>query len=149
MLFTNNGKFLKNNGLLLNEGSGPTPPVVNTYTAEYVGYAGGTHDLVNGSCINLSSKTYYVEYSAHFVLAQENRYNCYIEIGKEVEGEPSEYIHDIVPSYSALSDNTKTLDLSGTVSFDPNYGYNYIWFMRDGQNIAGRVSATITANNYV
>lgn len=27
MLFTNNGKFLKNNGLLLNDGSGPTPPV--------------------------------------------------------------------------------------------------------------------------
>ena len=27
MLYTNNGKFLKNNGLLLNDGSGPTPPV--------------------------------------------------------------------------------------------------------------------------
>ena len=27
MLFTNNGKFLKNNGLLLSNGSGPTPPV--------------------------------------------------------------------------------------------------------------------------
>lgn len=26
-LYTNNGKFLKNNGLLLNDGSGPTPPV--------------------------------------------------------------------------------------------------------------------------
>lgn len=145
MLFTNNGKFLKNNGLLLNDGSGPTPPVVNTYTAEYVGSAPSfMSDSNTEFSIELQPNTYNIQYSAHFVLAQANRYNCNIGLYKPYA---SEYIYSA--SYSAVSEDTKIVDISGTLEVDTSIGYYRFFALRDGSNIAGNVSATITAQCYV
>lgn len=148
MLFTNNGKFLKNNGLLLNEGSGPTPPVVNTYTAEYVGNAASFMSTSNTEfSIELQPNTYNIQYSAHYILGQANRYRCHVGLYKSTEPNESEYVYSA--SYSAVSEDTKIVDISGTLEIDTSIGYDRFFTLRDGQNIAGNVSATITAQCYV
>lgn len=145
MLFTNNGKFLKNNGLLLNEGSGPTPPVVNTYTAEY---AGNAPESFNGtSYIELQQNTYNIQYSAHFKLGQANRYNCKIGLYKSTE--PYDFYYVSGASYSAVSEDTTIVDISGTIEVDTSRAFNEIYFLRDSSNVYGRVSATITGQYYV
>ena len=148
MLFTNNGKFLKNNGLLLNDGSGPTPPVVNTYTAEFVGIPQSFMSTSNTSfSIELQPNTFNIQYSAHYVLGQANRYNCQIGLLKSTEPEAYNYISSA--SYSAVSEDTTIVDISGTLEIDTSIGYNRFYPLKDGQNVFGRVSATITGQYYV
>lgn len=140
-LYTNNGKFLRYNGEYLKQHITGT----NTYTAEYIGsapsYMGGSNTAYS---IELQPNTYNIQYSAHFVLAQANRYNCYIGLYKPYA---SEYVYSA--SYSAVSEDTTIVDMSGTLEVDTSKGFEGIYFLRDGSNIAGRVSATITAQYYV
>ena len=142
MLYTNNGKLLKYETGFLSK------PGVNTYTAEYVGsapsYMGGGNNV---SSVELQPNTYNIQYSAHFVLAQANRYNCYIGLHKSTEPNESEYVHSA--TYSAVSEDTKIVDISGTLEIDTSIGYDRFFALRDGSNIFGKVSATITAQYYV
>ena len=139
MLYTNNGKLLKYETGFLSK------PGVNTYTAEYIGFApsymGGSNTDYS---IELQQNTYNIQYSAHFVLAQENRYNCNIGLYKPYA---SEYVYSA--SYSAVSEDTTIVDMSGTLEIDTSIGYERFFALRDGSNIAGNVSATITAQYYV
>ena len=143
-LYTNNGKYLKYNGEYLKQHITGT----NTYTAEYVGLAASYMAGPNTEySIELQPNTYNIQYSAHFVLAQANRYNCKIGLYKSTEPDASEYVNSA--SYSAVSEDTKIVDMSGTLEIDTSIGYNRFFALRDGSNVVGRVSATITAQYYV
>ena len=141
--YTNNGKYLKYNGNILR-----TPLVSNTYTAEYIGsapsYMGGSNTELS---IELQPNTYNIQYSAHFKLGQANRYNCHIGLYKSTE--PVAYNYISSASYSAVSEDTEIVDISGTLEIDTSIGYDRFYPLRDGSNIAGNVSATITAQYYV
>ena len=142
-LYTNNGKFLKNNGNLLR-----TPLVSNTYTAEFVGNAQSHMSTSNTAfSIELQPNTYNIQYSAHFVLGQANRYNCQIGLLKSTEPEAYNYISSA--SYSAVSEDTTIVDISGTLEIDTSIGYDRFYPLRDASNMFGNVTATITAQCYI
>lgn len=141
--YTNNGKYLKYNGNILR-----TPLVSNTYTGEFVGIPQSyMSDSNTEFSIELQPNTYNIQYSAHFVLAQANRYNCKIGLLKSTE--PVAYNYISSTTYSAVSEDTKIVDISGTLEVDTSIGYDRFYPLRDGSNIHGNVSATITAQCYV
>lgn len=119
-----------------------------TYTAEFVGNAPSYMSTSNTSdSIELQPNTYNIQYSAHFVLAQANRYNCQIGLLKSTV--PTAYNYISSSTYSAVSENTKIVDISGTLEIDTSIGYDRFYLLRDSNNIFGNVSATITAQYYV
>ena len=118
-----------------------------TYTAEYAGYAQSYMYTSNISdSIELQPNTYNIQYSAHYVLGQANRYNCGIGVFKSTEPK-SEYVYSA--SYSAVSENTKIVDISGTLEIDTSIGYDRFYPLKDNSNVYGNVTATITAQCYI
>lgn len=146
-------KYLSHNGNLIQRGANKLlyrnyTPGTNTYTAEYVGDAASFMSTSNTQfSIELQPNTYNIQYSAHYVLGQENRYNCQIGLYKSTEPNESEYVYSA--SYSAVSEDTTIVDISGTLEIDTSIGYDRFYPLKDGQNIFGKVSASITAQCYV
>ena len=75
------------------------------------------------------------------------RYECQIGLYKSTEPNESEYVNSA--SYSAVSEDTTIVDMSGTLEVDTSIGYDRFYPLRDGANIFANVSATITAQYYV